>query len=116
MYTHSLFYLHVHVRVALLLLVISRCACAGTGDGFPLGLGLVVEDKPTEFSCTCSLVQSPGSSQLFNMAPWQCCIRKGCEEPGDMYMYVCVWCTVSLNVYMYVLYRLLTLLLSLESC
>ena len=97
-----------------LLLVISRCACAG----FPLGLGLVVEDKPTEFSCTCSLVQSPGSSQLFNMAPWQYCIKKGCEEPRDMYMYmyVCVWCTVSLNVYMYVLYRLLTLLLSLESC
>ena len=23
-------------------------------DGCPLGLGLVVEDKPTEFSCTCS--------------------------------------------------------------
>ncbi len=22
-------------------------------DGCPLGLGLVVEDKPTEFSCTC---------------------------------------------------------------
>ena len=21
-------------------------------DGFPLGLGLVVEDRPTEFSCT----------------------------------------------------------------
>ena len=28
-------------------------------DGCPLGLGLVVEDKPTEFSCddlTCSIV------------------------------------------------------------
>ena len=23
-------------------------------DGCPLGLGLVVEDKPTEFSCTCT--------------------------------------------------------------
>ena len=24
-------------------------------DGCPLGLGLVVEDKPTEFSCICAL-------------------------------------------------------------
>ena len=24
-------------------------------DGCPLGLGLVVEDKPTEFSCTCTM-------------------------------------------------------------
>ena len=23
-------------------------------DGCPLGLGLVVEDKPTEFSCVCA--------------------------------------------------------------
>ena len=23
-------------------------------DGCPLGLGLVAEDKPTEFSCTCT--------------------------------------------------------------
>ena len=22
-------------------------------DGFPLGLGLVMEDRPTELSCTC---------------------------------------------------------------
>ena len=26
-------------------------------DGCPLGLGLVVEDKPTEFSCICFRVQ-----------------------------------------------------------
>ena len=25
-------------------------------DGCSLGLGLVVEDKPTEFSCTCPLI------------------------------------------------------------
>ena len=32
-------------------------------DGCPLGLGLVVEDKPTEFSCSDSLYstcESPG--------------------------------------------------------
>jgi hypothetical protein len=32
-----------------------RFASAGSGiDGCHLGLGLVVEDKPTEFSCTVS--------------------------------------------------------------
>ena len=39
--------------LCLLLVIISRRACAGTGMAFPYrNLGLVVEDKPTELSCT----------------------------------------------------------------
>ena len=33
-------------------------------DGCPLGLGLVVEDEPTEFSCTCTCsTKSPDLSK-----------------------------------------------------
>ena len=37
-------------------------------DGCPLGLGLVVEDKPTEFSCTVNLTFS---SQKYFCSQWQ---------------------------------------------
>ncbi len=32
-------------------------------DGCPLGLGLVVEDKPTEFSCVCAQIKFEMSVQ-----------------------------------------------------
>ena len=41
------------------------------GDGFPLGLGLVVEDKPTELSCTPQASTSQNHdhiSGLFNLS------------------------------------------------
>ena len=38
-------------------------------DGYPLGLGLVVEDKPTEFSCTFGHCGKPSTSFLDKQSP-----------------------------------------------
>ena len=54
-------------------------------DGCPLGLGLVVEDKPTEFSCVCV-------HACVHM--WCVCVR--------VYMHVCMRMCIFVSQYMYI--------------
>ena len=60
-------------------------------DGCPIGLGLVVEDKPTEFSCVCS----KRNRELLKTEIAQLSCKTGNVESITVWVYVvCVWTRV----------------------
>ena len=59
----------------------------------PVGLGFVVEDKPTEFSCTCTVIHRNDSGASFMLSlsiVRQACLKPRVDKKEEESVYTCL--------------------------